>query len=163
AVSMMTSAPMNMGRMTVRLKPRDERKLSADQIINELRPKMSKVPGGRMFLTNPPALRIGGFNSRSQYVYKLQGQNFGELYRAAANFENVLRRIPGLTDVNSDLQIASPQVMLDIDRDRASALGINASQVENALYDAYGSRQVSSIYTPTNDYQVIMELMPKYQ
>src|SRR4029077_13751947 len=112
---------------------------------------------------NPPALRIGGFNSRSQYIFTLQGQNLDELYRSAAIFDNVMRQIPGLRDVNSDLQIASPQVMLDIDRDRASSMGVTATQVESALFSAYGTRQVSNIFTPTNDYEVIMELMPKYQ
>ena len=169
----------NGGRIMLRLKPRntsplalfglgidpnkDYRKLSADQVINELRPKLNRVPGGRVFLTNPPAVRIGGFNSRSQYVFTLQGQDLNELYRASANFEQVLRQIPGLVDVNSDLQIASPQLMLDIDRDHADAMGVTANQVESALFSAYGTRQVSSIFTPTNDYQVIMELLPQYQ
>src|SRR4029077_7158175 len=85
------------------------------------------------------------------------------LYRASTDFEKRMKEIPGLEDVSSDLQIASPQLTLDIDRDRASALGVTAGQVENALYSAFGSRQVSPIYTPTNDYQVIMELLPEYQ
>jgi HAE1 family hydrophobic/amphiphilic exporter-1 len=153
----------NNGRMQLRLKPRTERKLNVDQIINEFRPKLARVPGGRAYLTNPPSLRIGGFGSRSQYVFTVQGQNLEQLYHSAAEFENVMKRIPGLTDVNSDLQIASPQVMLDIDRDRAATMGVTASQVENALFQAYGTKQVSSIFTPTNDYQVIMELLPEFQ
>jgi HAE1 family hydrophobic/amphiphilic exporter-1 len=153
----------NNGRMQLRLKPRNERKLNVDQIINEFRPKLARVAGGRAFLTNPPSLRIGGFGSRSQYVFTLEGQNLEQLYHSAADFENVMKRIPGLTDVNSDLQIASPQVMLDIDRDRAATMGVTASQVENALFQAYGTKQVSSIFTPTNDYQVIMELLPEFQ
>jgi HAE1 family hydrophobic/amphiphilic exporter-1 len=153
----------NNGRMQLRLKPRKERKLNVDEIINEFRPKLARIPGGRAFLTNPPSLRIGGFGSRSQYVFTLEGQNLDELYHSAADFENVMKRIPGLTDVNSDLQIASPQVMLDIDRDRAATMGVTASQVENALFEAYGTKQVSSIFTPTNDYQVIMELLPEFQ
>jgi len=153
----------NGGRANLRLKPRGQRRLTADQIINELRPKLARIAGGRAFLTNPPAVRIGGFTSRSQYIFTLQGQNLEELYRAAANFENVMRRIPQLVDVNSDLQIASPQLLLDIDRDRASSMGVTANQVESALYSAYGTRQVSNIFTPTNDYQVIMELLPQYQ
>ncbi len=88
----------NNGRMQLRLKPRNERKLTADEIINELRPKMAQIPGGRAFMTNPPSLRIGGFSSRSQYVFTLQGQDLDELYHSAATFENVLKRIPGLTD-----------------------------------------------------------------
>jgi HAE1 family hydrophobic/amphiphilic exporter-1 len=157
------NASSNSGRMFIRLKPRDQRELSADEIVAELRPKLARVPGGRAFMTNPPAVRIGGYGGRSQYVFTLQGQDLQELYKSSANFENVMRQIPGLTDVNSDLQIASPQVMLDIDRDRAAALGVTATQVESALFNAYGQRQVSSIFTPTNDYQVIMELLPQYQ
>jgi len=153
----------NNGRVEIRLKPRKDRKLTADQVINELRPKLARIPGGLVFLTNPPAMRIGGFGGRSQYIFTLQAQNLDELYRSAQSFDGVMRRIPGLTDVNSDLQIASPQVMLDIDRDRASSMGVTATQVESALFSAYGTRQVSNIFTPTNDYEVIMELMPKYQ
>src|SRR5581483_927782 len=97
------------------------------------------------------------------YQYTLQGLDLDELYRAAGNFENQLRGIPGLVDVNSDLQIASPQVVVDIDRDRASTLGVTSDQVENALYDAYGERQVSTIYTPSNEYWVMMELEPQFQ
>jgi len=157
------SGSNNNGRVEIRLKPRKDRKLTADQVINELRPKLARIPGGLVFLTNPPAMRIGGFGGRSQYIFTLQAQNLDELYRSAQSFDGVMRRIPGLTDVNSDLQIASPQVMLDIDRDRASSMGVTATQVESALFSAYGTRQVSNIFTPTNDYEVIMELMPKYQ
>jgi HAE1 family hydrophobic/amphiphilic exporter-1 len=163
AAGVSVSGTTNFGRVEVRLKPRRQRKLSADEIINELRPKLARVAGARVFLTNPPSLRIGGFGGRSQYIFTLQAQDLTELYRAAASFENVMKRIPGLVDVNSDLQIASPQVTLDIDRDRASSMGVTATQVESALYSAYGTRQVSNIFTPTNDYEVIMELMPKYQ
>ncbi len=163
ATGVSVSGTSNYGRIEVRLKPRKERKLSADEIINELRPKLARIPGGRVFLTNPPALRIGGFGGRSQYIFTLQAQDLDVLYRAASDFENVMKRIPGLIDVNSDMQIASPQVTLDIDRDRASSMGVSATQVESALFSAYGTRQVSNIFTPTNDYQVIMELMPRFQ
>ncbi|HTM12665.1 MAG TPA: efflux RND transporter permease subunit [Bryobacteraceae bacterium] len=157
------SGSNNNGRVEIRLKPRKDRTLTADQVINELRPKLARIPGGLVFLTNPPAMRIGGFGGRSQYIFTLQAQNLDELYRSAQSFDGVMRRIPGLTDVNSDLQIASPQVMLDIDRDRASSMGVTATQVESALFSAYGTRQVSNIFTPTNDYEVIMELLPKFQ
>src|SRR5262249_2764845 len=93
----------------------------------------------------------------------LQAPETEVLYRAASDFEQSIRELPGLSDVNSDLQISSPQVIVDIDRDRASALGLTADQIEDTLYSAYGSRQVCSIYTPTDDYQVILELLPKYQ
>ena len=153
----------NSGQLQIRLKPRPPRKLTPEQITEELRPKLSAVPGVRAYLQNPPMIRIGGQQSRSVYQYTLQAQDLGELYRAAADFEKSMRQVPGLADVNSDLQIASPQVIVDIDRDRASVLGVTADQIEAALYNAYGARQVSEIYTPTNDYWIMMELLPRYQ
>ena len=151
------------GFMNVRLTPREQRIMSADQIINALRPKLGAIPGARVFLSNPPAIRIGGMRSSSQYQFTLQAQDLARLYSSANTFEQRLRQVPSITDVSSDLQVASPQVTLDIDRDRAAALGVSATQVQSALLNAYGSRQVSAIYTPTNDYQVIMELLPEYQ
>ena len=133
----------NQGRFIMRLKPRDAAATTPEQIIERLRPKLDAIPGMRTYLQNPPLVRIGGFVSRSLYQYTLQGPDIGELYRAADAFEKRVRTVPGLTDVNSDLQISSPQVTVDIDRDRASALGVTAGQVENALYDAYGARQIS--------------------
>jgi HAE1 family hydrophobic/amphiphilic exporter-1 len=153
----------NAGRLFMRLKARSERKLSADQIIEELRPKLAKVPGIRAFLQNPPPIRIGGQLTKSLYQYTLQGSDIKELYQVAPQFEAKVRALPGLQDVTSDLQIASPQVIVDIDRDKASVLGATAEQIENALYNAYGSRQVSTIYTSTNQYWVIMELESQYQ
>jgi HAE1 family hydrophobic/amphiphilic exporter-1 len=153
----------NAGRVFARLKPREARIATPEQIIERLRPRLNAIPGIRTYLQNPPLVRIGGQVSRSLYQYTLQAPEIDVLYRAAADFEKLMRDIPGLTDVNSDLQISSPQVIVDIDRDRASALGLTADQIESSLYNAYGSRQVSSIYTSTDDYQVIMELLPKYQ
>jgi HAE1 family hydrophobic/amphiphilic exporter-1 len=147
----------------MRLKPRGERKLSADEIIQELRPKVGQVPGIMMFMQNLPAIRIGGTLTKSQYQYTLQSPDTQELYRYATDFEAKLRALPQLQQVTSDLQIKSPQVNVEIDRDKASALGLSAQQVEDALYYAYGSRQVSTIYAPTNQYQVILELDPRYQ
>ena len=152
----------NDGRLNLVLKPRKQRQLTADQIITEMRPKLAAIPGVRVFLNNPPVVRIGGFGGRSSYVFTLQAQNLQELYTASAAFETRMKEIPGLTDVSSDLQIASPEVVLDIDRKRASSLGVTADQIENTLFNAYGSRQVSSIFTPSNDYQVIMELLPEF-
>jgi HAE1 family hydrophobic/amphiphilic exporter-1 len=157
------SATGNTGRLGLMLKPRSERKLSADQIIQELRPKLASVPGIRVFLQNPPLIRIGGQLTKSFYQYTLQGSNTAELYRVSQDVQAKMAALPGLQDVTSDLQITSPKVRVEIDRDKASALGITASQVENALYDAYGSRQVSTIYSPTNQYPVILELDPRYQ
>jgi HAE1 family hydrophobic/amphiphilic exporter-1 len=153
----------NMGRLGIMLKPRAERKHSADEIIQELRPKLSAVPGMRVFLQVPPSIRIGGMMTKSLYQYTLQGADVDELYRVSREVQTRIAALPILQDVTSDLQITSPKVRVEIDRDKASALGITANQVENALYDAYGSRQVSTIYTPTNQYWVILELDPQYQ
>ncbi len=153
----------NTGRLFMRLKPRSERTLSADEIIQELRPKLAKVPGIRTFLKNIPSIQIGGTSSKSLYQFTLQGQNTDELYRSATAFEVKLRELPELQDVTSDLQISNPQVHVDINRDKVAALGLTVLQVEDALGYAYGSRQISSIYAPTNQYQVILELDPAYQ
>lgn len=157
------SVANNVGRMFMRLKPRDERDLSADEIIQQLRPKVSQVPGIMMFMQNLPAIRIGGSLTKSQYQFTLQSPDTGELYDAAADLEQKMKSLPQLQDVTSDLQTNNPQVTIDINRDKASALGITAQQVEDALYYAYGSRQVSTIYAPNNQYQVIMELEPRFQ
>ena len=154
----------NQGRFTIRLKPRQQRPDGTpEQIIERLRPKLNAIPGIRTYLQNPPLIRIGGFQSRSLYQFTLQAPETGELYRKAAEFETSMRAVPGITDVNSDLQISSPMVTVDIDRERASAMGLTANQIEAALYNAYGSRQVSNIYTSTDTFYVIMELMPTYQ
>src|SRR5467141_204972 len=152
----------NTGRIFMRLKPRDQRP-PADKIIEDLRPKLAAIPGLRVYPQNLPIIRIGGSLTKALYQYTLQATDLQELYRWAPILYDKMRTLPGFTDVNTDLQIMSPQITVDIDRDRASALGITAEQIENALYDAYGSRQVSTIYTPTNQYWVIMELDPKYQ
>jgi hydrophobic/amphiphilic exporter-1 (mainly G- bacteria), HAE1 family len=153
----------NTGRVFVRLKPRTERQLTPEQVMEGLRPKLNAIPGIRTYLQNPPLIRIGGQISRSLYQYTLQGPDVAQLYASSVDFEKRMRTVPGLVDVNSDLQISSPVVTLDIDRDRASARGVTADQIENALYDAYGAREVSSIYTSVDTYYVIMELLPKYQ
>ncbi|GAB4411600.1 MAG: efflux RND transporter permease subunit [Thermodesulfovibrionales bacterium] len=157
------SVANNTGRIFMRLKPRGERKLSADEIIQELRQKVSRVTGIQMFMQNLPAIRIGGMLTKSQYQFTLQSPDTKELYEHAIELESKMRALPQLQDVTSDLQIKNPQVNVEIDRDRASALGLTAQQIEDALYYAYGSRQVSTIYTPNNQYQVILELDPEYQ
>jgi HAE1 family hydrophobic/amphiphilic exporter-1 len=153
----------NSGRMFILLKPHSQRRLSVDEVIRELRPKLVKVSGIQMFLQNLPPIRIGGQLTKSQYQFTLESPDTRELYRRAAELELKMHQIPGLQDVTSDLQIKNPQVNVGIDRYKASALGVSAEQVEDALYDAYGSRQISTILTPINQYQVIMELLPQYQ
>ena len=153
----------NTGRMFMRLKPLAERQLSADQIIQELRPKVSQVPGIMMFMQNLPSIRIGGQLTKSQYQFTLQSPDTDELYRSAGTLEARMKTLAQFQDVTSDMQIKSPQVNVEIDRDKAAALGLSARQIEDALYYAYGSRQVSTIYAPNNQYQVILELAPEYQ
>ncbi len=153
----------NSGVIFARLKPRGERRLSADAVINELRPKLAEIPGIRVYLQNPPPIRVGGQLTKAQYQVTLQGPDTAELYRVAPLLEAKLRTMHDLVDVNTDLLIKNPELDIDIDRDKASALGVSAATVEDALYSAYGSRQISTIFAPQNEYQVIMELLPQYQ
>ena len=153
----------NSGSLFIHLKPKKDRRLSADQVIAELRPKLSQVPGMRVFLQNPPPINVGGQITRSLYQYTLQGPDPDELYRVAPILQEKMQALPGLLDVSTNLQIKNPRVIVDINRDKASALGLSATRIEDALYTAYGSRQISTIYAPTNDYQVIMELKPEFE
>ncbi len=153
----------NQGRLFMHLRPRSERDLSADQVARELTAKLNSIAGLQAFVVNPPPINIGGRASKSQYQFTLQGSDIQELYQGAAALEARMRQIKGLTDVTSDLQIKNPKIQVTIDRDRAAALGIDATQVESALYNAYGARQVSTILTPSNQYWVVMELLPQYQ
>jgi HAE1 family hydrophobic/amphiphilic exporter-1 len=152
----------NSGRIFLMLKPREER-MSAEGLIQELRPKLAAIPGIRAFLQNLPPIRIGGQLTKSQYQLTLQGTDTDELYRMAPLLEARIRELPGLQDVTSDLQIANPQIGVEIDRDKAKVTGLSAQQIEDALFSAYGSRQISTIFTPTNTYKVILELDPRYQ
>jgi len=154
---------MNQGRLFIRLKPRDQRSLTADEVAQEMTKRLAAVPGIRTFLQNLPVISIGGRVTKSLYQFTLQSTDIDELYRYATIMEQKLHEMPQLTDVTSDLQVKNPQVVVDIDRDRAASLGVTAQQIESALYDAYGGRQVSTIYTPNNQYWVILELLPQYQ
>ena len=158
-----TQQQINQGRFFMRLKPRRDRKATPEQIIEELRPKLDAVPGMKTYLTNPPMVRIGGNQTRALYQFTLQSSDLSALYKSAGEFEKEMRTLPGLSDVNSDLQISSPILNVDIDRDRASTLGVTEDQIENALYDAYGQRQASTIYTSIDEYWVILELKPEFQ
>ena len=153
----------NSGRMFIRLKPRKDRRLGADEVIQSLRPKLAAVPGIRIFMQNPPLIRLGGTITKSLYQFTLQSPNTQELYYYTALLEDRLKGLTGLQDVTSDIQIQTPEINVEIDRDKATALGVTAQQIENALYTAYGSRQVSTIYTANNAYQVIVEVEPQYQ
>jgi len=156
-------ATANQGRMILRLVDRNSRKLSADDVARELGRKLSQVPGLRAFVQNPPVINIGGRQTKSLYQYTLQGSDIDELYRVAGAMQARMTDMKELRNVTSDLQIKNPQVRLSIDRDRASAAGVTMSQVETALYNAYGARQASTIYTSNNQYWVLLELLPQYQ
>jgi HAE1 family hydrophobic/amphiphilic exporter-1 len=162
-MSFIGGGAMNQGRIFMHLKPRGQRKLSADQVIQELAPKFATVPGMRVYLQNPPPIRIGGQLTKSLYQFTLQSPDMPALYDGAKQLEAQLHALPDLVNVTSDLQISNPQATVRIQRDRAASLEVTAAQVEQALYDAYGSGQVSTIYTPTNQYWVEMELLPQYQ
>jgi HAE1 family hydrophobic/amphiphilic exporter-1 len=157
------SSSMNQGRLFIHLKPRADRALSADEVAQSLTRKLAAVPGMRVFITNPPVINIGGRAAKSLYQFTLQGSDIQALYDGAGRLEQRLHGVPGVVDVTSDLQIKNPEVRVAIARDRAAALGIDVSQIENALYNAYGARQVSTIYTANDQYWVVMELLPQYQ
>jgi HAE1 family hydrophobic/amphiphilic exporter-1 len=154
----------NQGRIFMNLQDRSRRRLSADEVIRRLQPKLAQVPGIRAFLSNPPTLNVGGGRAaKSQYQFTLQSTDITTLYPASEELLARLRGVDGLEDVTSDLQIKNPQVNVRIDRDRAAALGVSAQSIEEALYDAFGSRQVSTIFTPSDQYWVILELEPEHQ
>ena len=153
----------NYGEMVVHLKPRNQRKLGVDQIIKELRPKVAAFPGMNVYLQNPPTIRIGGKVTKSLYQFSMQSPDKAELYASANELVKKIAQLPGMDDVTSDVAVETPQVNVTIDRDKAAAMQINANLIENALYDAYGPRWVSTIYGSVNEYKVLLELEPRYQ
>ncbi|MFC5355051.1 efflux RND transporter permease subunit [Azospirillum himalayense] len=168
AVADMTSSvaiggnSVNTGRMFVVLKPRAERP-PAGEVIQQLRRQLAGIPGMAVYMQPVQNLRIGGRSSKNEFQYTIQGLNTEELYAWSARLERAMHDIPILQDVTSDLQLNSPQAYVHVDREKAATLGIGVDQVRSTLYSAFGQRQVSTIYTPTNDYQVLIELAPKYQ
>jgi len=153
----------NTGFLFIKLKPKDQRKLTADGWVQMIRPKLNAVPGIRALPQNPPPIAVGGRLAKGQYQYTLQGSDMKELYASSLTLEEEIRKLDGFEDVASDLLIKSPQLNVKIMRDKASAYNVTAGQIEDALYYAYGARQVSTILSPTNQYQVIMELLPQFQ
>src|SRR6185436_231832 len=140
----------NLGQIVVHLKPRGDRRELATDIIARLRPQVAEVPGIEVYMQNPPTVRIGGQVSKSLYQFSMQSPDRELLYDTARKLRKALQSVPGLEDLTSDLEVTSPQIDVDIDRDKAAALGVTASQIENAFYDAYGPRWVSTIYAPVN-------------
>ena len=153
----------NAGRMFIRLKPREQRTLSADEVISRLRRKVAIVPGIKVYFQNPPPIRIGGRVAKSAYQLTIQGPDTTELFAAVPKLEERLRAMPELSEVSSDLLVRSPQLNIRINRDKATSLGVTARQVEDALANAYGARQVSTIFSPTNEYRVVLEAKPEFQ
>ncbi len=160
-ISSIGGSPLNNGRMFMGLK--DNRKLNAMQIKQELAPKLSQIPGLNVYLQVPPLIRVGGFASKGLYQYSLQDTDVNELFKWAPILAEKLKQQPGFQDVNSDMQIASPQVNVNIDHDKASALGVTSQQIENALDDAFGERQVSTIYADVAEWWVLFEVEPQFQ
>ncbi len=156
------SGGANFGRMFLHLKPRVERE-SLDVLVGRLRRELSDLPYMKTYIQNPPSLRIGGQATTALYQYTMQGSDTKELYDASQQLLRQLAQVPGLTDVISDLQLQNPQLNVSINREKAAALNVSAQDIENALYDAYGPRWVSTIYAPTNQYRVMLDLAPEYQ
>src|SRR5262249_35351658 len=155
---------LNTAGISVELKPRKQRKLSVDQLIAKGRPDPAQVPGIRVYMVNQPPINLGGQQgARSLYQFTLQDTDTAELYHWAPIFEQKVREIPGIEDVSSDLQVKNPQVQIDLNREKIATLGLTVNQVETALYNAYGTRQVSQIFAPNNQYQVIMQVAPEFQ
>jgi len=153
----------NTGRMMVNLKPRRERVATVADIVNRLRPKVSNIPGLRVYMSIPQAIRVGGRMSKSSYDFTLYGPDTDQLYAEAPKLERAVARIPGLQEVSSDLQIKNPRVNVVLDRDRAAALGLDWNNISGALYDAFGPQLSSTIYSPTNQYRVLLEMLPQFQ
>src|SRR5438445_1773622 len=157
-----SSSTLNLGRMIVTLKPRGER-ASPDEIIQELRPKLTGIPGFKVYLQNIPIIRIGGQLTKTQYQYTLQDVDTKELFTFVPKLVEAIAKLEGFQDVTSDLLIATPQIDVKVDRNAASAVGVTAAQIESALYTAFGPAQVSTIYSAIDQYWVQMQVDPAKQ
>ena len=153
----------NQGLMLIRLKPRSQRDMNVTQVVQQLRRNLSVVPGLKVFVQNPPLIRVGGRLSKAEYEYTLQDIDLDLLYKWADVLEQEFRKLPGFQDVNSDLAVTSPTVVVEINRNKAARMGITAEQIELVLASAFGTRQVSTIYTHVSQYKVILEVDPSYQ
>jgi HAE1 family hydrophobic/amphiphilic exporter-1 len=153
----------NSGSFGIQLKPHGERKLTTDQVIGELRQKFQRIPGINVVMQNRPPIRLGAYNSRSLYQYTMQDIDLKELYSSSQKLLEALQRDPLLIDVNSDLDLSTPSVNVEIDRERAASLGVTANQIELALGAAFGGQDITPIYTAADQYWVVLELLPEYQ
>ncbi|HEV2627283.1 MAG TPA: efflux RND transporter permease subunit [Pseudolabrys sp.] len=153
---------LNSGRMLVALKAREERD-SLPAILARLRQKANVVPGIEIFFQPIQNINLGGKLAKSQYQYTLRSNDTDALYKTAPEMRDKIAKIAGLLDVTTDLYIKNPQVTIEVDREKSAVYGVTVDQVRQQLYNAFGSRQVATIYTPANDYQVILETLPEYQ
>jgi hydrophobic/amphiphilic exporter-1 (mainly G- bacteria), HAE1 family len=153
---------INTGRALISLKPRHQRKLSADQVIQNLRKQTSGIPGIRLFMQNPPAIRLGGQSTKGLYQITLQGNDLKNLYTSVSKMVELMKSVPGVQDPTADVQASSLQVRIEVDRNKAAALGLSARQIDNALGSAYGTSQVATILSTTNQYKVILEVLPEF-
>jgi HAE1 family hydrophobic/amphiphilic exporter-1 len=153
----------NYGELVIHLKPRNQRQLGVNDIIKELRPQLAAYAGVKSYLQNPPTIQIGGQVTKSLYQLSLQTPDKPELYSQTEKLAKEVEQLPGVEDVTSDVAVTTPQVNVTIDRDKAAAMNVNANLIENALYDAYGPRWVSTIYGSVNEYKVLLELEPRFQ
>jgi len=153
----------NYGELVIHLKPRAQRQIGVNDIIKELRPRLAAYPGVKSYLQNPPTIQIGGQVTKSLYQFSMQTPDRALLYSETGKLAEEVEKLPGVEDVTTDVAVTTPQVNVTIDRDKAAAMNINANTIENALYDAYGPRWVSTIYGSANEYEVLLELEPKYQ
>jgi HAE1 family hydrophobic/amphiphilic exporter-1 len=152
----------NESRMFIGLKPRAERQ-SAEVVIGRLRQKTAQVPGLRAFFTSIQNLNVGGRSARSQFQYTLQSSDLERLYAIAPEMKEKITQIPGVLDVNDDLEIKNPQMTVEIDREKAAVYGVGADQIRNQLFNAFGARQIGTIFKPSNDYQIILEAQPRFR
>ena len=153
----------NGGNLMIRLKPREDRHRSANQILTDLKKRLAAVPGIKTYLMLPPAINIGGRSSKAQYQYTLIGSDSEELRQAAVKAEMAIRQMPCVEDVNSDLQIANPQLNLEINRDKAALLDVPVAAIETALYNAFGPNDISTIYGDNDQYSVLLELKNSFR
>jgi HAE1 family hydrophobic/amphiphilic exporter-1 len=153
---------LNQGRILIVMKPFSQRKLKVDQIIPILTSKLTKIEGISAYLQNPPSIAIGGQVTKSLYQFTISSPDTDSLYKVAAQLAQQIKSVPGIVDVASDMQVDNPEVHVNVDRDKMSELGLNMNQVEDALDSAYAARQISTMYTSTAQYWVIIEVLPRY-
>ena len=162
-ISVASMNTYNSGIIFAMLKNLKDRKRSVDEIVNDLRPKLNSIPGLVAFPQNPPPIQIGAGSALAEYQFTLQSSDLNELYKYAMIFEEKMRVVPGLVDVNSDVKLNNPKLYINVDRDKASTLGLSLDKIQNTFFSAYASRKISTIYGELNQYYVILEVQPRFK